>query len=308
SSCTAPADIEEQYKVDASVITLRKFYENNLSYKDSIEIPNEHLDTVLNALLAVWNATSLPARDTVVDLLEISTAHDYAVKYFNVRVNQSAIWAQKLYEGYTETGNDTVDNILNTYNLSIYNSFPWGTDFYFQFTSQDNYNMPELSKLFDSISGVKYVLAACGYDNPRMYKNIEAYILPNYVFLKYSYGWGDCTSGCIDWRYWEFKVYYDCSVEYWGSYGSELFPTSILNNFNNAEKVNIYPNPANDKIFIEYNKADFSAKYSIFNHLGTEIFSGQIKNDITEIDISTLPNGIYFLKTENEIMKFVVIK
>ena len=76
----------------------------------------------------------------------------------------------------------------------------------------------------------------------------------------------------------------------------------------NSSEINIYPNPANDKVFIEYNKSDLSAKYCVFNYLGTEIFSGQIKNDITEIDISTLPNGVYFLRIENEIMKFVVVK
>ncbi|HKK67201.1 MAG TPA: hypothetical protein VJ946_03280, partial [Bacteroidales bacterium] len=48
SSCEAPDSIVQKYQDDADVLTLRKFYENDLPWADSIEIPDEHSDTVLN--------------------------------------------------------------------------------------------------------------------------------------------------------------------------------------------------------------------------------------------------------------------
>jgi hypothetical protein len=71
SSCTAPDSIVERYEYDAYRMTMQKFYRNNISYKDSVNIPYSHIDTVMRALLAVYNATALPARDTVVTMFDI---------------------------------------------------------------------------------------------------------------------------------------------------------------------------------------------------------------------------------------------
>ena len=61
SSCTAPASIVSKYRKDANRLALRKIYLKNLPYQDSVLIPKTHADTVLNALVAVHNAGSLPA-------------------------------------------------------------------------------------------------------------------------------------------------------------------------------------------------------------------------------------------------------
>ena len=71
SVCTAPDSIVTKYKEDADRLTLRKIYRNNLSFKDSIDIPKVHSDTVLNALIAVYNATTLSERDTVTIMFDI---------------------------------------------------------------------------------------------------------------------------------------------------------------------------------------------------------------------------------------------
>src|SRR5215218_8938480 len=80
SSCTAPDSIVEKYTTDAYRMTMNKLYRNNISYKDSVHIPYSHVDTVMRALLAVYNATGLPARDTVVTQYDI---HVYQDLYLN---------------------------------------------------------------------------------------------------------------------------------------------------------------------------------------------------------------------------------
>lgn len=61
------------------------------------------------------------------------------------------------------------------------------------------------------------------------------------------------------------------------------------------EKINIYPNPFNDKISISYYiPLDFP--FQIYNTLGSVIYSGKMEKGKSEIDLSNQPSGIYFIK------------
>jgi hypothetical protein len=57
----------------------------------------------------------------------------------------------------------------------------------------------------------------------------------------------------------------------------------------------IYPNPARDCIFI---KSEFQEEIRIFNSLGQEVYHAQPGEKDHRIDVSNLPEGLYFLKTE----------
>nr|MBP7497099.1 T9SS type A sorting domain-containing protein [Bacteroidales bacterium] len=65
----------------------------------------------------------------------------------------------------------------------------------------------------------------------------------------------------------------------------------------------IYPNPANDKLNIQFNKTLYSisfANYSfnIYNTLGSIVKTGLLNDN--SIDIKNLPVGFYYLKLSNE--------
>lgn len=85
----------------------------------------------------------------------------------------------------------------------------------------------------------------------------------------------------------------------------------ILTNIESRQKedafFNIFPNPANDKITIELPEswAENNARVYIYAFTGQEMMSGLLANSRTEIDISFLDSGLYFLKVENnEIIRF----
>jgi len=249
SSCEAPDSITDNYEIGAGILTLRKFYEYDIPYKDSIIIPTTHVDTFLNAMLAVWNATELPARDTVVDMLNISAAFNYDVRAFNIKCDSSAVWAENVINGIQPSGNDTIDSLMNKYQLEYFLHLNSVEFYYIYLKSNVNYNMPQLLTLFESIPDVISGFANSGQYAGYVSKDIKAEIFPEYVDLEYSWGWGDCPSGCFYWRYWDFRVYYDCSVEYLGSHGYPL-PQADITEINSQHSIQIYPNPVSDCINI----------------------------------------------------------
>lgn len=295
SSCDASEDVIEDYNVDAGVLTLRKFYNNDLTYKDSIEIPTEDVDTILNALLAVWNATELPARDTVVDMFEISAAFNYDVRVFSIKCDTSIVWANNLIDGIEETGNDTVDSLLNKYQLEYYFHLNLIENNYIYLLTDVNYNMLELSKNFELISGVISVYASSGQYSNHMDENITAEIHTEYVDLEYSFGWGDCMNGCFFWRYWGFRVYYDCSVEYVGSHGYTLLGSDVQD-AENSLAIHVFPNPFDNKISISGIVGIF--EFSIYNINGEILQKGVVVNNVIDTQNILIP-GIYFLELHN---------
>lgn len=298
SSCDAPDDVIEDYNVDAGVLTLRKFYENDFTYKDSIEIPTVHVDTFLNALLAVWNATELPARDTVVDMLEIAAAFNYDVRAFRLKCDTS-VWSNNLIDGMETTGNDTIDSLMNKYNLG-YLMHLGGIDYhYIWLISSINYNMPQLAKRFEYISGVSYVFATEGQYSSQMKKNIIVEIHQGYVDLEYSFGWGDCSNGCFYWRHWYFRVYDECLVEYLGSDGDVMTWYNIIEG--NKQDVEVYPNPFNDYLYIYGINGSF--EYAIMNIKGDVVQREKMEGNIIKIK-KVLNPGIYILELQNNNCRF----
>ncbi len=76
--------------------------------------------------------------------------------------------------------------------------------------------------------------------------------------------------------------------------------------FNTADEY-LYPNPANNFFILNYNNISFPTAI-IYNLLGIEIqkFSLFINKDGNyRIDISNIPNGIYYLKIDNNYKKFI---
>ena len=80
-------------------------------------------------------------------------------------------------------------------------------------------------------------------------------------------------------------------------------------NFTHKPKVEIYPNPADDYIMVEFNKTQNQAGYEILNSRGVIINKGLLTSMKNKIFISGIPSGIYFIKIirhENtNILKFL---
>lgn len=70
----------------------------------------------------------------------------------------------------------------------------------------------------------------------------------------------------------------------------------------------VYPNPANGVLVVETchgASLQTNAEYRIANMMGQTLLQGTINCENQQIDINTLPAGMYFLTVEGETMKFV---
>ena len=80
--------------------------------------------------------------------------------------------------------------------------------------------------------------------------------------------------------------------------------TGIDEDLNNLS-VNLYPNPSNGIFSINFKNVNTKKIIEIYNVLGERVYSTNLFEEKTEIDLSTEKKGIYFfqLKTEKEIIK-----
>jgi hypothetical protein len=92
---------------------------------------------------------------------------------------------------------------------------------------------------------------------------------------------------------------------YGNCYYQSCFSNISVNNFNSS--ISIYPNPATNELNIE---ATTTSKIEIMNLAGLVIINIAAKEKNTTIDISTLAQGIYFVKLSSEngvaVKKFII--
>lgn len=210
-----PAGLRAAYRDDAARMALRDLQARG--YKD-IPIPAEAVQPYYDGLVAVYNATMLPARDTVVDVFAIHTFGNPATRELFLWALLSEPWVDRLSRGEIPTGDGDVDAILARYALSFTGARTlYEGDVLINLESAEALNIAELAPLFRRFAGVKYAEPdALGGDG----NDIEGAVDGSRVVLSYSVGTGDCYAGCIHRRYYRFAVEPDGMVEYLGADGT----------------------------------------------------------------------------------------
>ncbi len=311
SSCIAHDSIIAKYISDADYLSLSKIYRRNLPLKDSVYISKTHSDTILNALIAVYNAVNSPAHDTVIKWLNIHNVSDGVLKWIGIMAPSNLSWMNQLKLKNIPTGNKSLDSILIKFNYKVDKYYEFGNVFTYHsvdLISDINYNTPAIanlvSKIPDIIDCSGSGMGGRGFFN----QYIKDSIYPDHVELIYNYGWGDCPAGCIYWRSWKFKIFYNCSVEFVNSYGDIIELTNGINK-NETKKISIYPNPFKEIIKIHGYENSEEISYELKNILGQEILSGRTVNNKIE-NLEGLAPGIYLLilKVNDEIVTFRVCK
>ena len=307
SSCDGSESVVKRYKNTADKLAILRSVKTGNTYKDSVVINRQLSTNYLKALLAVYNASLLPARDTIVAIginLDYKLFPAFNYLYFDADTNK--IWIKNLKNNIIPCGNSSIDYLLSKYYLKFinYNNIvplpPSTFNLGLTFKTDTNFYMNRLCDKFNALypQGI-----GVGNASPQTLSSlvfdITDSINPNFTELTYRAGWGDCMAGCIYKRYWTFRVYNDCSVEYKGSYGNPLtfdIFAGIKNNETDANGIKYYPNPVQDKLNIDFENLNETPKnLKIINLLGETVYTRSGLKQNSEIDVSFLPGGIYYL-------------
>jgi len=214
-----PDSLKKAYIEDVGILTLRIVQEVGGEVNDQVELPDELLTTLYNALIYVYNATDLATRDSVVDTYDIHVTHTWAIRSLIVAIDSTKAWTQAWRKGERLTGQQQIDGLMEKYDLELekYYEFPWAHTV--TLASSRPMNMAALAKRFAAIKGVIYAEPNGGAgDGP----DITAQAGTDHWLLTYSFGWGDCPSGCIYRHYWSFEVSSSGEVTYTGSSGTPI--------------------------------------------------------------------------------------
>lgn len=296
SSCAAPDSVLKKYTVDADYMAHQRMLQNN--YADSIIIPQGWSDTLLHAMVAVYNATTLPVRDTVVNIYNIHNLNTDWLTNLALEADSMAGYMMQMKTNTFPTGFAPFDDLMTKYHLKLKvyvpNVFQGPPNAHaLMLVSDSTYNMVALADSFSALPGAFGAGAASFNIHPDSLA-ISDTLKPDHMVLDYRYSW-DCgsVSGCTYSHIWHFKVKYTCdSVTYLGSSGDPLPTVSVKD----AEKLSfrIYPNPVKDILTIERPKGE-TLQYAIFNLQGQAVQTGSANSTIT---VSGLPSGSYFLQLD----------
>ncbi len=212
-----PDELRVLYREDAARLALRELLARPGGYGD-IAITAELIDTYYAALIEVFNADGLGARDTVVDVYSIHTFGLPETHRLMLQASADQEWVQRLVNGELPTGNARVDRLLEDYGLSLDWKYPLSTsnEMLIVLRSTATLNIAALAHLFEGIAGIRYSEPdGMGGDG----NDIRASRADS-ILLDYSFGYGDCPSGCIGRRFYHFAVHDDGTVEYLGASGA----------------------------------------------------------------------------------------
>lgn len=197
--------IIDNYTRDAKQLYMNEIFNNNnhINFEDPI-IDTKEVNKILKLIQAVYDSNS-PQRDTIFNLYEIHGYYCYSFNSLGLKVKTELPEIKNLSDGIIPTGNDNLDIILSKYNFESvktsysYPGFPWLTIY-----TTNEYNMIPLEKEFSELSSIllaEFNKGCIGDGN-----NISLIRSPSSATITFSIGSGDCPSGCIYHKYWEFNV------------------------------------------------------------------------------------------------------
>ncbi|MFK7748274.1 MAG: T9SS type A sorting domain-containing protein [Kordia sp.] len=328
AQCTIDPFIQQNYELDAQLLVLQEIKGNpsDPDY-DNPFLEQARVDGYLEKLSAIYsNPQNLADIDSLFTEFQFHVnAVNLPYKKMEFRVQTSVSWVQTLKDT-GQSGVTELDNFLSQYQFTVTDFF----DFTFgnsagttKFELTTAHNFINTYALFDDLqnssSAIEDVFEVSDYSVWCNYTGIpytvEEYALPpadlpvNSCSISKSnnatsaedvfiFSLGKCFhSGYItDYRY--VTVPNDCS--------SATFSRTLSTSENELINVSIYPNPTSNTLHIK--GIPQIETVEIYSILGKKI-EVSITNSTT-VDVSTLTNGIYFLKvvdTQNRtvIKKFI---
>lgn len=204
--------IKNHLKIDAATLALRDVVKDPESKYKHVEIPPDLIELYYRGLVHIYNAIKYPSYHKIND---IHVFPNPTVTGIVVLIDATYEWTKAWKRGERLTGNVEIDFLMEEYDLQLNSCYYDLASIY----SLQPINTYALSNKFLGIQGVR-ISEPNGYGGDGA--DINAEIRDSYVLYVFSFGWGDCRSGCISRHYWDVAVQYNGSVIFLREYGDPL--------------------------------------------------------------------------------------
>jgi hypothetical protein len=243
SSCSPTPFMETIYWNDIQSLAYVRAHNQNSPWKDSIRIDiNSFCPDIPGTLYAVYNMPGSLLKDTIMNLFGFSdfnspnVSFDYyhhfepdslhsigsgvtlfnkpRTKHLQLQAKDTAVWVGQWVSGnYNNTANQAINDLVNTYQLTIVQTGHFSTTYAFSITVESKgLNIPALFTAFANAS------PAVVYSNGDMFFGDASQIRisqgPNGDTITYFDRCGDCPSGCTYGTSWRFYINNQCDVAF----------------------------------------------------------------------------------------------
>ncbi|GLB48306.1 T9SS type A sorting domain-containing protein [Neptunitalea lumnitzerae] len=305
AQCATDAYITTNYLDDAKILALREILSDpaDPDYNNP-EIPVARYQPYLEGLSVIYaNANNNQVTDSMFNEFAIHAipgnpnfSTPMAYNSINIRIPNNTPWLTT-FKTTGVSGDSTLDNLMTTYNFSIsnFNDLNSCNCTWFVLESTDILNVEALIDDFTAVTDISFAEAATSV-SPFNYTgiaytiddawgtsyNVEAtnITVNNNIYTFWLYG-GDCWSGCIASKSYEFQLNNDCTYTPMKTDSSEL------------ATLEVYPNPTTDFLQVKVSDLTSVENITIYNINGTLIATE--KNN-TRVNVSNYAPGMYFIK------------
>jgi hypothetical protein len=304
SDCTVPQELATVYESDIKDMAVRRMYQLQSPDTAYISIPQSWTDPIAEGLAAIFNATSIPERDTIFNLYCVhdNTSPMQIYNEIMMRVDTSYPWTDEWQNLNPITGNAIIDALVMKYDLSVSDFYYWSIGDYAILQTDSFLN---IYALMDSLKQVPGIISG----EPNSIIGNAGQIIYSYSggtrYYDFYFEFNDCIAGCSNYRMWKYKVNTDCSVEYLGyieggwpgipfppPLNCNVFPPITNIPENNQNQLQAYPNPTSGILTIE----GLAGKIELYNSWGTLIQTSMGNT----LDLSPVAKGIYIVRILDE--------
>jgi len=215
SNCETSWGLEYYYKRDVADLALNRLFSIKSPDTNQIIIQQIHQDSIWKGLTAIYNASSIPERDSVFDFYCIHNNSSNTRKLFQtiyLEVDTSLSWTDNWFNGEIVTGYSELDSLISKYAYNIESvNYNYGV---VQIYSEMLINPYAISDSLMSFEGIENALPVpTNFDGNRIEYTLEG----EHQYFSFTLAWGDCYMGCINKYKWNFSVNISsCEVEYLG--------------------------------------------------------------------------------------------
>lgn len=216
-----PDSARPEWRKSARELALRHVVE-----VDSMEptVPENLVDTYYNGLIHIATS-SLESAKEATDEYAVRARPKFAHNQVLVfpEKDESTGWLDAWREGTVETGIPEIDELTETYDLTVAEFSEMESQSYAMVVleSEEFFNpIPAIADFneLESYFGIRSEVNSLAGDG----SNIKNTFPSGYILYRFEYSWGDCPAGCINTHYWDFTVNAEGEAEFVGSGGDEL--------------------------------------------------------------------------------------